>query len=123
MQVHALMHIRIHMHTKVACGERTISGEGKEQFHAERVVGPQNRAELQLSTLGRSGTSRPKNQPVGSTSPTHSDRLSLSYPRGDHPLLSNLPPKYIPPRVHSRLSPVSSRCCSKTCEIRGISSF
>lgn len=26
------------------------SGEGKEQFHAERVVGPQNRAELQLGS-------------------------------------------------------------------------
>lgn len=51
MQVHALMHIRMCIRRHRGGMRRTdTSGEGKEQFHAERVVGPQNRAELQLGS-------------------------------------------------------------------------
>lgn len=60
----ACTHTYIHMYTKVVCGERGTSGEGKEQFHAERVVGPQNRAELQLGSrpLRHVATKEPASQ-------------------------------------------------------------
>lgn len=91
------------------------SGEGKEQFHAERVVGPQNRAGLQLSVLGCSGTSRPTNQPVGSQLLRHiPTQAVVELSGGEGPSLSYRAPKCIPARKIVR---VSRSSCSNTCVI------
>lgn len=79
-RIHAHLYIyTIYVHTKVACSERAPAEREKSSFMPSEQSGLRI-ARSSSSALGCSGTSRPKNQPVRSTSPTHSDRLSLSYP-------------------------------------------